>query len=198
MLKNICVYCGSSEGVDPRFMQAADKLGAILAREKLGIVYGGGNAGLMGAVARATLAGGGQVCGIIPDFLKSRENMLEAAQELIVVPDMHTRKRLMFERADAFVALPGGVGTLEELIEQMTWAQLERHSKPVLILDIGGFWRPLLGLLAHMRENGFIRAGLEVRYLVAERVEDIVPMLRRAGDRADLARVEPVGVIDRM
>ena len=198
MLKNICVYCGSSEGVDPRFMQAADKLGAILAREKLGLVYGGGNAGLMGAVARATLAGGGQVCGIIPDFLKSRENMLEAAQELIVVPDMHTRKRLMFERADAFVALPGGVGTLEELIEQMTWAQLERHSKPVLILDIGGFWRPLLGLLAHMRENGFIRAGLEVRYLVAERVEDIVPMLRRAGDRADLARVEPVGVIDRM
>ena len=179
-------------------MQAADKLGAILAREKLGLVYGGGNAGLMGAVARATLAGGGQVCGIIPDFLKSRENMLEAAQELIVVPDMHTRKRLMFERADAFVALPGGVGTLEELIEQMTWAQLERHSKPVLILDIGGFWRPLLGLLAHMRENGFIRAGLEVRYLVAERVEDIVPMLRRAGDRADLARVEPVGVIDRM
>ena len=198
MLKNICVYCGSSEGVDPRFMQAADKLGAILAREKLGLVYGGGNSGLMGAVARATLAGGGQVCGIIPDFLKSRENMLEAAQELIVVPDMHTRKRLMFERADAFVALPGGIGTLEELIEQMTWAQLERHSKPVLILDIGGFWRPLLGLLAHMRENGFIRAGLEVRYLVAERVEDIVPMLRASGERADLARVEPVGVIDRL
>ena len=198
MLKNICVYCGSSEGVDPRFMQAADKLGAILAREKLGLVYGGGNSGLMGAVARATLAGGGRVCGIIPDFLKSRENMLEAAQELIVVPDMHTRKRLMFERADAFVALPGGIGTLEELIEQMTWAQLERHSKPVLILDIGGFWRPLLGLLAHMRENGFIRAGLEVRYLVAERVEDIVPMLRASGERADLARVEPVGVIDRL
>jgi uncharacterized protein (TIGR00730 family) len=97
---------------------------------------------------------------------------------------MHTRKRLMFERADAFVALPGGVGTLEELVEQMTWAQLGRHTKPVLIADIGGFWRPLLSLLAHMRQNGFIHRDYEVRYLVAERVADILPMLMKSAETA--------------
>lgn len=179
-IRNVCVYCGSASGDDPRFMEAAQKFGAALAREKIGLVYGGGNNGLMGVVARAVLAHGGHVTGIIPDFLKARELGLEAAQELVTVPDMHTRKRMMFERADAFVALPGGVGTLEELVEQLTWVQLEQHNKPVLIADIGGFWRPLLTLFAHMREQGFIKPAFEVRYLVAEKVEDIVEMLRNA------------------
>jgi uncharacterized protein (TIGR00730 family) len=198
MLNNVCVYCGSSPGSDPRFMAAAESLGASLARENLGLVYGGGNSGLMGAVARATLDAGGRVCGIIPEFLKTRELMLKDAQELLVVDDMHTRKRLMFERSDAFVALPGGIGTLEELVEQLTWVQLDRHRKPVLILDIGGFWRPLLSLLAHMRENQFIRDGLEIRYLVAERVEDVAPMLRAADRRAELEGAQTADVINKL
>ena len=139
--------------------------------------------GLMGTVARAVLDHGGYVTGIIPDFLKSREKLLDDVQETIVVPDMHTRKRLMFEKADAFVALPGGIGTLEELVEQMTWAQLGRHTKPILMLSTNGFWKPLLTLFAHMREQGFIRPGLELNYLVAERVEEVLPMLEASARR---------------
>ena len=187
MIKNICVYCGSSKGRDPRFEAAASELGRDMAAAGVGLVYGGGNNGLMGVVARATLEGGGRVRGVIPEFLKQRESMLDGAQELVVVPDMHTRKRMMFEAADAFVALPGGVGTLEELVEQLTWAQLGRHGKPVLILDVAGFWRPLLSLFAHMRDFGFIHGDLEIRYLVAERATDVLPMLEAAHTR-ELAR----------
>lgn len=166
-------------------MAAAEQLGRDLARAGIGLVYGGGSGGLMGAVARAVLVSGGHVTGIIPEFLRARELMLTGAQDMVVVPDMHTRKRLMFERADGFVALPGGIGTLEELVEQMTWVQLERHAKPVLIANVGGFWRPLLSLLAHMREQGFIRTDAEVRYLVADTVEEIIPMLDAAAARAE-------------
>ena len=183
VLENICVYCGSSNGSDPIMRRAAEQLGHAMGGAGIGLVYGGGNAGLMGATARAVLARGGHVTGIIPGFLRDRELMLAEAQEMVVVPDMHTRKRLMFERSDAFVALPGGIGTLEELVEQMTWVQLDRHAKPVLIADVGGFWRPLLSLLEHMREQGFIRSGLEVPYMVAETVDDILPMLRAAIQR---------------
>ena len=183
-IRNVCVYCGSASGDNPRYRTAAETLGAALARAGIGLVYGGGNNGLMGVVARAVLAHGGEVTGIIPDFLKQREVGLDAAQEFITVPDMHTRKRMMFERADAFVALPGGVGTLEELVEQLTWVQLGRHDKPVLIADIGGFWRPLLSLFAHMREQGFIKPETEVRYLVAEKVEDVIEMLQNAANLA--------------
>ncbi len=182
-IRNVCVYCGSSPGATPLYTEAAAAFGRVLAGAGIGLVYGGGNTGLMGALARAVLAEGGFVTGVIPEFLSDREVALEAAQDLIVVPDMHTRKRLMFEKADAFVALPGGIGTLEELVEQLTWVQLERHTKPVLLADIGGFWRPLLDLFAHMRERGFVRTHLEVRYLVAEAVEDILPMLETAAER---------------
>ena len=165
-----------------------------MAKQGIRLVYGGGNVGLMGTVARTVLDNGGHVTGIIPDFLKSREKMLDDVQETIVVPDMHTRKRLMFEKADAFVALPGGIGTLEELVEQMTWAQLGQHTKPILMLSTAGFWRPLLTLFAHMREQGFIRPGLELSYLVAEEVEEVIPMLeafvRRVGIRSDTALIE--------
>lgn len=189
-IENVCVYCGSSPGDDPQYLRAAEAFGTALGKAGVGLVYGGGNNGLMGSLARAVLGSGGRVCGIIPDFLKSREMMLSAAQELVVVPDMHTRKRMMFERADAFVALPGGVGTLEELVEQLTWAQLGQHKKPVLIADIGGFWRPLLTLFAHMRDKQFIRTGLEVHYLVAERTEEILPMLETAATRVTAAEQE--------
>jgi uncharacterized protein (TIGR00730 family) len=187
-IRNICVYCGSSPGSDPRFGEAADQLGAEMAAAGIGLVFGGGGEdGLMGRLARAVLAGGGRVTGIIPRFLMTREPPVHALQDLIVVDDMHQRKWMMFDRADAFVALPGGIGTLEELVEQLTWVQLKRHRKPVLLADIGGFWRPLLALIAHMHNLGFLREGFEVRYLVAEKITDVLPMLATAAALADAA-----------
>src|SRR5215213_6107282 len=185
-IQTICVYCGSGFGSDPVFVQTAAELGRAMAENGISLVYGGGNVGLMGTVARSVLDHGGHVTGLIPDFLKTREKMLDDVQETVVVSDMHTRKRLMFERSDAFVALPGGIGTLEELVEQMTWAQLGQHTKPILLLSIDGFWKPLLTLLAHMREQGFIRPGLELNYLVAERVEEVIPMLEASARRVGL------------
>jgi uncharacterized protein (TIGR00730 family) len=187
-IKNVCVYCGSSEGADPRFAEAAEEMGSALAAAGLGLIFGGGEDGLMGRVARAVIAGGGRVTGIIPKFLMKREHAMVDAQELIVVDDMHQRKRLMFERADAFVALPGGIGTLEELVEQLTWVQLRRHAKPVLLADIGAFWRPLLALIAHMHNLGFLREGFDVHYLVAEKIEDVLPMLHSAARRNAVVR----------
>jgi uncharacterized protein (TIGR00730 family) len=183
-IKTVCVYCGSGPGTNPRFVEAAKAFGKILAESGVRLVYGGGSIGLMGAVATSVLDHGGTVTGIIPDFLTIRENALRRVQEMIVTPDMHERKRLMFEHADAFVALPGGVGTLEELVEQLTWQQLGRHCKPVLLANIEGFWEPLLTLLAHMRATQFIRPSLAVDILKAERVEDILPRLKQAAARA--------------
>jgi uncharacterized protein (TIGR00730 family) len=179
-IKTVCVYCGSGPGTNPHFIEAAKAFGRALAESDIRLVYGGGSLGMMGAVANATLDHGGRVTGIIPDFLKMRENALNRVQEMIVTPDMHERKRLMFEHADAFVALPGGVGTLEELVEQLTWQQLGRHAKPVLLANIDGFWEPLFALLTHMRDTQFIRAGLSVDILKADRVEEILPRLRAA------------------
>lgn len=176
---SICVYCGSGFGTDSAFEIAANELGKNMAEAGARLVYGGGNVGLMGAVAKSVKDHGGHVTGIIPRFLKNREIMFDEADENIVVDDMHTRKRLMFEKSDAFVALPGGVGTLEELVEQLTWAQLGRHAKPIVIADIKGFWRPLITLIAHMRNFEFIREGLEINYAVAEHARDIVPMIEQ-------------------
>jgi uncharacterized protein (TIGR00730 family) len=179
-IKTVCVYCGSGPGTNPHFEQAAITLGKVFAENDIRLVYGGGSIGLMGAVAKSTLDHGGKVTGIIPDFLRARENALTRVQEMIVTPDMHERKRLMFERSDAFVALPGGIGTLEELVEQLTWQQLGRHSKPVLLANIDNFWEPLLALLSHMRATAFIRPSLPLEVLQAERVEDILPRLHAA------------------
>jgi uncharacterized protein (TIGR00730 family) len=183
-IKTVCVYCGSGAGSNPRFVESAIALGKTFAENNIRLVYGGGSVGLMGAVARSVLDHGGTVTGIIPEFLMVRENMLSRVQELVVTPDMHERKRMMFERSDAFVALPGGIGTLEELVEQMTWQQLGRHTKPVLLANIDNFWEPLLALLTHMRASEFIRPGLSIDVLKAERVEDILPRLRAAAARA--------------
>ena len=189
-IKTICVYCGSGPGSDPRFIEAAIALGKILAENRIRLVYGGGSIGLMGALATSVLDHGGTVTGIIPDFLTARENALKRVQEMIVTPDMHERKRLMFERSDAFVALPGGIGTLEELVEQLTWKQLGRHTKPILLANVDGFWEPLLALLAHMRSTQFIRPTLDVDVLKAERVDDILPRLRAAAARAPVGTEE--------
>lgn len=179
-IKNVCVYCGSGPGTNPEFVKAATAFGKTLAENGVGLVYGGGSIGLMGAVATGALDHGGKVTGIIPTFLTKRENALQRAQELIVTEDMHERKRLMFEHSDAFVAFPGGVGTLEELVEQMTWSQLGRHSKPILLANIDGFWNPLLALIDHMKQTAFIRANLWVDVLTADRVEDILPKMQKA------------------
>jgi uncharacterized protein (TIGR00730 family) len=152
---------------------------------------------MMGAIASSVLDHGGRVTGIIPDFLTTRENALTRVQELIVTPDMHERKRLMFEHSDAFVAMPGGVGTLEELVEQLTWKQLGRHAKPVLLANIDGFWEPLLALFAHMRATEFIRPSLSFDILKAERVENILPQLRAAAAVAAEGEKEMVPEIAR-
>ena len=180
----VCVYCGSSPGRDPRYENAALQLGRAIGAAGLRLVYGGGTAGLMGAVARGCMEAGGAVTGIIPRFLmrvEASEAELRTLDELVTTEDMHERKHAMFERADAFVALPGGIGTLEELVEVMTWAQLGRHEKPIAIADIDGFWGPLTVLLDHMRAEGFVHTGERVRPLVLQRVEDIVPALMSAG-----------------
>jgi len=191
--RNVCVYCGSGEGRDPAYARAAQTLGRELAEAGHGLVYGGGSLGLMGEVARATLKHGGHVTGIIPEFLSEKERMLREVQVLEIVPDMHVRKRLMFERSDAFVALPGGIGTLEEIVEQLTWSQLGRHTKPIVVADIAGFWRPFLDLLHHMREETFIRAGLEVRFAVVSKASEIVPAIETLWARAaDVAGNEAV------
>lgn len=190
-LQSICVYCGSGDGSNPAYVEAARTLGKTMAGAGIGLVYGGGSLGLMGEIARTVLGNGGHVTGIIPAFLSDKERMLRDVQELIVVDDMHARKRLMFEKSDAFVALPGGIGTLEELVEQLTWSQLGRHDKPIVLANIAGFWEPFRMLLAHMRTQAFIRAGLEVRYTVVERARDIVPAITSAisaagnGDRGE-------------
>ena len=193
-IKTVCVYCGSGPGTNPRFVEAAIAFGKTLAENGIRLVYGGGSLGLMGAVAKSTLDHGGSVTGIIPEFLTARENALTRVQEMIVTPDMHERKRLMFERSDAFVALPGGIGTLEELVEQLTWQQLGRHTKPVLLANIDGFWEPLLALLAHMRAR-IHPPDLTVDILKAERVEDILPRLRAAAAR--LGSIEGTGARSR-
>jgi uncharacterized protein (TIGR00730 family) len=179
-IKSICVYCASGPGNVPAFMDAAQSFGRILAENEIGLVYGGGSVGLMGALAEAALDHGGTVTGVIPDFLVNREHMLTRVQQRIITRDMHERKRVMFEQADAFVALPGGIGTLEELVEQLTWAQLGRHKKPILILNVADFWDPLCVLLDHMKKLDFIRADLSINLLVAERVTEILPKLREA------------------
>jgi uncharacterized protein (TIGR00730 family) len=190
-IRTVCVYCGSSPGTDPAFLEAARHFGRILASERVGLVYGGGSRGLMGAVATSVLDHGGHVTGIIPEFLQNREQTLRRAQEIIVTPDMHMRKQTMFDKADAFVALPGGIGTLEELVEQLTWAQLGRHKKPILILNARGFWDPLCALLDHMRGMEFIRAELGVVLLVAKTPEEVLPKLRKAA--ADVSEREKRG-----
>ncbi len=189
-IQSICVYCASGPGTNPAYVEAAKSFGRILAENGIRLIYGGGSVGLMGELAESVLAHGGAVTGVIPDFLVNREHMLASVQERIITRDMHERKRVMFERADAFVALPGGVGTLEELVEQMTWAQLGRHKKPILILNVARFWDPLVALLDQMEDLEFIRRGMTVKYLVAERVEDILPQLIEAARTVSEAEKE--------
>jgi uncharacterized protein (TIGR00730 family) len=195
IIKRICVYCGSNPGHDPRFVATARHFGEVLATNRIGLVYGCGSTGLMGTIARAVHDHGGEVIGIIPEFLKAQERMFADADETIVTADMHERKRLMFERADAFVALPGGIGTLEEVVEQLTWAQLGRHKKPILFANIAGFWDPLIAMIDHLGAAGFLPSR-RLGYLVTDNVEDILPTLFAAA--AKVGEAEKVGEPERL
>lgn len=172
--RKLCVYCGSGPGRNPAYAEAARVLGRSMAEAGIGLVYGGGSLGLMGEVARSVLAAGGHVTGIIPEFLVAKERMLTDVNELIVTQNMHERKMTMFERADGFVALPGGLGTLEELTEISTWAQLSQHAKPIVLCNIDGYWDPLLTLLDHMRAEKFIREGIDFKLDVVTAADDVI------------------------
>ena len=175
----LCVYCGSSTGHDPRHEATAVALGRMMARENITLVYGGGRVGLMGIVADAALAAGGKVIGVIPTLLKTAELAHTGLSELIAVETMHDRKRRMFEIADAFAILPGGLGTLDEAFEIITWRQLGLHDKPILLIDSGGYWQPLRALLAHIVDSGFARPETAGLVSVVETVEEIPALLAR-------------------
>ncbi len=192
-MRNLCVYCGSGPGRTASYMEAADALGGAMAAANIGLVYGGGSNGLMGRIARSVLDAGGHVTGIIPEFLVQKERMMTDVNELIVTGDMHERKMSMFEKSDGFVALPGGVGTLEELVEVMTWAQLDRHAKPIVLCNIDSYWNPLLTLVEHMRAEKFIREGLEFKLDVVTSALDVIPAFEaRAKINAGRPVINPV------
>jgi uncharacterized protein (TIGR00730 family) len=173
-ITRLCVYCASNDGADPAYLDAARRLGRALAERGIHLVYGGGRVGLMGAVADAALDAGGLVTGVMPHALVQREVAHHGLTQLHVVDSMHTRKAMLLDMADAFVALPGGIGTLEEFFETWTWAQLGVHRKPVGLLDVQGFWRPLVSLLDHLGTQGFLR-GTPRDWLLVH--DDVEPML---------------------
>ena len=178
--RQICVYCGSSTGQDEALTRAAATFGQLLAEAGVGLVYGGASIGIMGVIAKNVLQAGGQVTGVIPHFLSKAEVPLWDVSELVMTNSMHERKQIMFERSDAFVAFPGGIGTLEELFEMITWAQLGRHDHPIVIANINGFWDPLVDLLDHVITTGFAKSSVRQIYSVVHRVEDILPRIEAA------------------
>ncbi len=190
---SLCVFCGARFGVDPATRDTAVGLGRLLVAEDITLVYGGGGVGLMGLVANAVLDSGGRAIGIIPNFLLQREAGHPKLTETVVVETMHERKLQMFERSDAFVVLPGGIGTLEEFFEVLSWRTLGLHSKPIVIIDQGGYWQPLAALLRNVVEGGFAeRTHLDHVAFVSE-LKDVLPALaampRSAGFEKRLDRV---------
>lgn len=185
-LRAVCVFCGSNPGPSLPHRQAAEKLGAAIAQAGLRLIYGAGDKGLMGITARAALANRGSVTGVIPAFLTEREGPLEGVQELIVTPTLQERKRTMLERSDAFVVLPGGLGTLDEMLELLTWAQFGLHAKPIVLLNIDHFWDLLIELFEHMRQQGYLPAAPELNLRVEDDVAEVVPhLLKSAAGKAN-------------
>jgi len=173
-IRALCVYCGSSSQVRPSHLEAARELGTLAARAAVDIVYGGGRVGMMGAVAAGAQAAGGRVVGIIPRHLEDLEAGNRSATEYLVVDSMHARKQLMAERSDAFCALPGGLGTLDEAFEMITWRQLKLHDKPIIFVNLEGFWDPLLRLVEHQTAEGYLRGGSAGLFHVVERVDQVL------------------------
>ncbi len=174
---SICIYCGSSLGHDSRFREGAATLGRLIAEAGVELIYGGANIGLMGIAADAALAAGGRVIGVMPHDLKWAELAHQGLHELIVVKSMHDRKRIMFERSDAFVALPGGFGTLDETFEIITWKQIGLHDKPIVLVDNDGYWKPLGALLDHVIAEGFARPEARTLFTVVESAGAVLPAL---------------------
>jgi uncharacterized protein (TIGR00730 family) len=172
-IKTICLYCGSSNGKDPAYVQAAQEFGALLAQTGLKLVYGGGDVGLMGAAARAAYDAGGKVKGIMPRFLRTRERLFDEV-ETVVVDSMHERKMLMFEDSDAFVVFPGGVGTLEEVIELLSWRRLDLHKKPIIFFNLNGYWDPFFAMVSHTLAEGFTPEAFLKTYMSVDKVSDIL------------------------
>jgi uncharacterized protein (TIGR00730 family) len=191
-LESVCVYCASSNAAPPDFIAAAEAFGALLAHEGIRLVYGGGGVGLMGATARAAHAAGGKVLGVIPHFLTSHERPLKTV-ETVIVNSMHERKMMMFEEADAFAILPGGIGTLEEVIELLSWRRLGLHAKPIAFLNLQGFWDPLFAVFQHILDQKLIPAEFKETWTSVERVEDLLPALQ---SMPTLAFASPPGVED--
>lgn len=178
-LKSLCVFCGSSPGNDPRYADSARSLGRLLGEQGIHLVFGAGGVGIMGSVAQACLDAGGTVTGIIPEHLTQAEAALPGLTETIVVPDMHTRKRKMFDRSDAFCVLPGGFGTMDETFEILTWKQLGLHDKPVVVADVGGYWKPFLSFAESMLREGFIKPRHMDLFTVVDTIDDVLPAARR-------------------
>ncbi|NGO53991.1 TIGR00730 family Rossman fold protein [Allomesorhizobium camelthorni] len=200
-IRSVCVYCGSSPGRSDVYMKAGHTLGRSIAEAGLRLVYGGGTKGIMGAVADSAMRAGGKVTGIIPRFLVNREATepaLGKLDELVITEDMHQRKHTMFEKSDAFVALPGGIGTVEEIVEIMTWAQLGHHRKPIVFANIEGFWDPMMTLIDHMRAEGFVHTSHLVRPLVISRAEAVVAALLTEGASVDAPTEGVQSVIEKM
>jgi len=178
-LGSVCVYCGSRVGARESYLLAAKRLGAALAREGIELVYGGGDIGLMGAVANAVVAGGGRVTGIIPEFLRAVEIPSHKVSEMVITGSMHERKASMYERSDAFCVLPGGIGTLEEMIEMISWAYLRQHAKPIVLLNVEGYWEPYEALIDHVIAEGFAPEDMKTLWHVVDNVEDVVPAMHK-------------------
>lgn len=175
--RSICVYCGSSTGNHPRYREAAIALGKTIAENGLRLIYGGGGVGLMGVLSEAVMQHGGKVTGIMPGFLREKEGYRGEIDELFIVESMHERKQMMFERADAFAILPGGFGTLDETFEIVTWRQLELHDKPIVLINIDGYWDPLLAMIDRQIEEGFLRPEFQGLISVVDGPEQVIPAL---------------------
>jgi uncharacterized protein (TIGR00730 family) len=184
-LQSVCVFCGSSDEADPAYLTAAGDLGRALAAAKLKLVYGGGGVGLMGAAARGAHEAGGEVLGIIPTFLIGKERALETVEH-VIVNNMHERKMMMYERSDSFAILPGGIGTLEEVVELLSWRRLDLHSKPVVFWNPNGFWSTLFALFQHTVDERLTPPEFMSAWTSVERIEDVIPALRMAPTSASV------------
>ena len=178
MIKALCVYCGANAGVTPQYAVAARELARVLVSENIALVYGGGNVGLMGVIADEVLRLGGEATGVIPRQLVERELAHSGLTRLFVVKDMHERKAMMADLSDGFIAMPGGMGTLEELFEMLTWSQLGIHAKPIGVLNVGGFYDMLAGFVGHLQHEGFVRAHHAALMMVEAEPEALLARLR--------------------
>ena len=179
-IRSVCVFCGSREGGDPAYREAAIRLGTLIGERRMRLIYGGGSIGLMGVIADAALAAGGEVVGVIPDFLMKYEINHPRLTDLVITGSMHDRKRRMFEMADGFVVLPGGIGTLDETFEIVTWKQLRLHDSPIVVLDVGGYWAPLGALISAVIAGGFAHEAIAELFTVVASADDVFPALESA------------------